>query len=122
MRRCAHGIVADRRAAGAGHGRGVVDAFKFALIGAAYTGSARGPAIGTWAAAGALTTALGPPLGGWLVDTVGWRAIFFINPPLAAAALMLGLRLPVDRAIRSDPLDTRGAGLARSRSRPRATG
>lgn len=83
-----------------------------ALIGAAYTGSARGPAIGTWAAAGALTTALGPPLGGWLVDTVGWRAIFFINLPLAAAALMLGLRLPVDRATRSDPLDTRGAGLA----------
>ena len=52
-----------------------------AIIGAAYTGDARGPAIGTWAAAGALTTALGPVLGGWLVDTVGWRAIFFINLP-----------------------------------------
>jgi MFS family permease len=46
-----------------------------AIVGAAYSGNARGPAIGTWAAAGALTTALGPPLGGWLVDTVGWRSI-----------------------------------------------
>src|SRR3546814_14090606 len=45
-----------------------------AIIGAAYEGETRGPAIGTWAAAGALTTALGPPLGGWLVDSVGWGA------------------------------------------------
>jgi EmrB/QacA subfamily drug resistance transporter len=83
-----------------------------ALIGAAYTGKARGQAIGTWAAAGALTTALGPPFGGWLVDTVGWRAIFLINLPLGAVALLLGLKLPVDRALKPDPLDTRGAGLA----------
>jgi MFS family permease len=40
-----------------------------AIVSAAYTEEMRGPAIGTWAAAGALTTSLGPPLGGWLVDT-----------------------------------------------------
>jgi EmrB/QacA subfamily drug resistance transporter len=84
-----------------------------AIIGAAYRGPARGPAIGTWAAAGALTTALGPPLGGWLVDTLGWRSIFFINLPLGIAALWLASKLPADRGdTRVDPLDRRGAVLA----------
>lgn len=84
-----------------------------AIIGSAYTGEARGPAIGTWAAAGAITTALGPPLGGWLVDSVGWRAIFFINLPIGAMALWLGTKLPSDRPVdRPAPLDTRGAALA----------
>ena len=84
-----------------------------AIVGAAYTGETRGPAIGTWAAAGALTTSLGPPLGGWLVDTVGWRAIFFINLPIAAAALLLGLKLASDRGTdRGEPLDLRGAAFA----------
>ncbi len=84
-----------------------------AIIGSSYTGAARGRAIGTWAAAGALTTALGPPLGGWLVDTVGWRAIFFINLPLAAVAAWLGLQLTRDPGVESsDPLDAAGALLA----------
>lgn len=84
-----------------------------AIIGATYSGDARGPAIGTWAAAGALTTALGPPLGGWLIDVVGWRAIFFINLPVAAVALLLAAKLPADRGIEDcEPLDWRGALLA----------
>lgn len=84
-----------------------------AIIGAAYTGAARGPAIGTWAAAGALTTALGPVLGGWLVDTIGWRAIFFINVPVAAVALVLGFKLPADRfEARAAALDWLGALFA----------
>lgn len=84
-----------------------------AIIGAAYAGDARGPAIGTWAAAGALATALGPPLGGWLVDTVGWRAIFYINLPLGIAAAALALRLPADRGTEhAPPLDRRGSALA----------
>jgi MFS family permease len=73
-----------------------------AIIGAVYTGEARGRAIGTWAAAGALTTALGPPLGGWLVDTIGWRSIFFINLPLAAIAIWLALKLPADHPAEAD--------------------
>ena len=68
-----------------------------AIIGGAYAGEARGRAIGTWAAAGALTTALGPPLGGWLVDAIGWRSIFFINLPVAAIAIWLALKLPADQ-------------------------
>ena len=83
-----------------------------AIIGATYGGEARGPAIGTWAAAGALTTALGPPLGGWLIDVVGWRAIFFINLPIAAVALLLAAKLPADRGIEDcEPLDWHGALL-----------
>ena len=44
-----------------------------AILGAAFTGEARGRAIGTWAGAGALAGALGPLIGGWLIDTTGWR-------------------------------------------------
>lgn len=84
-----------------------------AIIGAAYSGEERGRAIGTWAAAGALTTALGPLVGGWLVDTIGWRAIFFINLPFAAGALWLALKLSVDESTEAElPLDARGALLA----------
>lgn len=97
--------------------QGIAAAFlmpsSLAIIGAAYTEDARGPAIGTWAAAGALTTSLGPPLGGWLVDAVGWRPIFFINLPIAAAALLLASRVPADRgADRAGALDVRGSALA----------
>jgi len=84
-----------------------------AIIGAAYKGEARGRAIGTWAAAGALAIAISRPLGGWLVDAIGWRSIFFINLPLAAVALLLALKLPADRGTRSSaPLDVRGTVLA----------
>ncbi len=92
-----------------GMGAALLVPASLAIIGAAYTGDARGPAIGAWAAAGALTTALGPPLGGWLVDTIGWRSIFFVNLPVAAAALLLGFKLTVDQnPERSAPLDARG--------------
>jgi predicted MFS family arabinose efflux permease len=58
-------------------------------------------------------TVLGPPLGGWLVDFVGWRAIFFINPPIAAMTLMLAVRLPPDGPGRSQArLDISGSALA----------
>ena len=70
-------------------------------------------AIGTWAASAAITTALGPPLGGWLVDAIGWRAIFFINVPIGALALLFGLKLPADAGTASKaPLDLRGGLLA----------
>jgi MFS family permease len=84
-----------------------------ALIGSAYSGKERGRAIGTWAAAAALTTALGPVIGGWLVDAVGWRSIFFINLPLAAVAVALALKLPADRDAETGGLpDIWGPALA----------
>ena len=60
-----------------------------AILGDAFSGEARGRAIGIWAAVGAVAGAIGPVLGGWLIDTVGWRAIFLINLPLAAGAIVL---------------------------------
>jgi MFS family permease len=58
-----------------------------ALIGATFPKDERNRAIGVWAAASALTTAGGPVLGGWLVETFGWQAVFWINPPLAVVAI-----------------------------------
>ena len=84
-----------------------------AIVGSAFSGEARGRAIGTWAGAAALTTAIGPPFGGWLVDTVGWRAIFLLNPPIAALAGWFILRTPADTGRQTGkPLDFGGALLA----------
>jgi EmrB/QacA subfamily drug resistance transporter len=63
-----------------------------AIIAAAFPKAVRGKAIGTWAAASAVTTSLGPPVGGFLIDSLSWRAAFWINIPLAVAALWLTLR------------------------------
>lgn len=49
----------------------------------------RGRAIGTWSGFTSITTVLGPVLGGWLVENISWRAVFFINLPLAALVLAL---------------------------------
>jgi MFS family permease len=62
-----------------------------AILGAAFSGEARGRAIGIWASVGAVMGALGPVLGGWLIDTIGWRSIFLINLPLAAGAIVLAI-------------------------------
>ncbi len=84
-----------------------------ALLGAAFAGEARGRAIGSWAAAGAVAGALGPLLGGWLVEIVGWRAIFLINLPLAGAALWLGWRhVAESREEVRAPLDGLGVAVA----------
>jgi EmrB/QacA subfamily drug resistance transporter len=85
-----------------------------AIISAAFPADERGKAIGTWAGFSALTTAAGPVLGGWLVDALSWRAIFFINVPIAL--LTLGLvfwQLPESRDASEDgTVDWRGAFLA----------
>ena len=51
----------------------------------------RGKAIGTWAGVSAIALALGPLLGGWLTEDVSWRAIFFINIPVAVIAVAVTL-------------------------------
>jgi EmrB/QacA subfamily drug resistance transporter len=63
-----------------------------ALLNAAFQGEKRGRAVGIWAAAGAAAAAVAPLIGGWLVANVGWPAIFYINLPIAAAAILLALR------------------------------
>lgn len=63
-----------------------------ALLNAVYSGEKRGRAVGIWAAAGAAAAAVAPLIGGWLVATVGWPAIFYINLPLALGAIVLATR------------------------------
>lgn len=76
----------------------VVVPASLALIGATYPREERNQAIGVWAAASALTMAVGPILGGWLTETFGWPAVFWINPPLALAAVWLLITFaPSDR-------------------------
>ena len=83
-----------------------------AILGGAFSGEEKGRAIGTWAAIGAIASAVGPPLGGWLVEVVGWRAIFFLNAPVAAAAMVIAWRYVAESAEGEQPLDWVGAALA----------
>src|SRR5262249_46499053 len=57
------------------------------IITQAFPAEQRGTAIGTWAGVSALALAIGPVLGGFLTEVVSWRAIFFINPPIAGGAV-----------------------------------
>ena len=83
-----------------------------AILGNAFSGAARGKAIGTWAAAGAAAGAIGPLVGGWLIDTVGWRSMFLLNVPIAAAAMFLCARyVENSKDARTGSLDWRGAAL-----------
>ncbi|MFL6850228.1 MAG: MFS transporter [Sphingomicrobium sp.] len=63
-----------------------------ALLNSAFSGEKRGRAVGIWAAAGAAAAAVAPLIGGWLVGSVGWPAIFYINLPLALGAIFLAVR------------------------------
>jgi EmrB/QacA subfamily drug resistance transporter len=84
-----------------------------ALISASFGESERGRAIGTWSGFTAITTAIGPVLGGWLIQHLSWRWAFFINLPLAAAVIVVSLwRVPESRAARAGPIDWQGAVLA----------
>jgi EmrB/QacA subfamily drug resistance transporter len=83
-----------------------------ATLGHAFTGEARGKAIGTWAGVGAIAGAVGPPLGGWLVDAIGWRPIFYVNVPVALAAIFIAMRYVEESAEGDLPLDLPGAAAA----------
>ena len=59
------------------------------MLSAAYSGEARGRAIGLWSGFSALTAALGPVIGGWLTQAFSWRYVFVINLPLAVIVLLI---------------------------------
>ena len=69
-----------------------------AIIGTSFDEKSRGQAIGTWSGFTAITAAIGPVLGGWLVEHASWRWAFFINLPPAAAVIAISLwRIPESR-------------------------
>ena len=82
-----------------------------ALIGAIYPRDERNAAVAIWAGASALTTAAGPALGGLLTDTFGWQSVFWINPPVAIAAVgLLTTFAPADHR-EQRRFDLVGAGI-----------
>jgi EmrB/QacA subfamily drug resistance transporter len=83
-----------------------------AIISASIDPADRGRAIGIWAGLSGVTTALGPLVGGWLVDTVGWRWVFWINIPLAVAVVVIALRHVPETKGEQNRLDFGGAGLS----------
>src|SRR6202790_509218 len=63
-----------------------------AIISATFDDASRGRAIGTWSGLTAITTAIRPVTGGWLIEHVSWRAVFFLNVPFAVIVFALSFR------------------------------
>lgn len=105
-------LIAARGAQGAG--AALLVPASLALLRTTFGPDERGRAIGTWAGFTAITAAAGPVLGGWLTDAVSWRAIFFLNVPLAAVVIAILLaRAPADAPPDPEaPLDWPGTVLA----------
>ncbi|WP_223770336.1 MFS transporter [Streptomyces huiliensis] len=76
-----------------GVGGAAMFATSAALLGATYQGRDRGTAFGIWGAVNGAAAAAGPILGGLLTEHIGWEAIFLVNLPIAAAAVLLTLRV-----------------------------
>jgi EmrB/QacA subfamily drug resistance transporter len=85
-----------------------------ALLSSFFDESRRGKAVGAWSAFSAITAAIGPLMGGWLIDEASWRWVFFLNLPLALAVIVISLRsVPESRDEEDDARpDLAGAVLA----------
>ncbi|MEU8138973.1 MFS transporter [Streptodolium elevatio] len=85
-----------------------------AIIQATFHADDRPRAVGAWSGLGGVATAIGPFLGGWLVDSVNWRWIFLINLPLAAVTIVVALKHVPETfdARQSGRFDISGAALA----------
>lgn len=97
-----------------GVGAALLTPGSLALIEATFHPDDRGSAIGAWAGLAGVSTAIGPFLGGWLVEAVSWRLIFLINLPLAAVVAWAARRVPesADPGVKGQRLDYAGAVLA----------
>ncbi len=104
-------LVAARAVQGAG-GALLVPA-SLAIVGASFEGKLRAKAIGAWSALSGTAMAVGPVLGGWLVEEVSWRSAFLISPAMAVVAIPIALRhVPESRIPEVRRLDLAGALLA----------
>jgi EmrB/QacA subfamily drug resistance transporter len=84
-----------------------------AIISTSFDEQSRGQAIGTWSGFTAITAAIGPLLGGWLIEHASWRWVFFINLPLAAAVIGISFwQIPESRSAVARRVDWLGAILA----------
>ncbi|HSB10189.1 MAG TPA: MFS transporter [Blastocatellia bacterium] len=85
-----------------------------AIISSSFGEERRGQAIGTWSGFTAITAAIGPVIGGWLIEHVSWRAVFFINVPIALVVLLISFRYVPESLADQDQkrLDWPGAALA----------
>jgi EmrB/QacA subfamily drug resistance transporter len=75
-----------------GFGAALLVPGSLAIISSSFAEKERGRAIGTWSGFSAITTGIGPLLGGWLIEHVSWRAVFFINLPIAFLVIVIALR------------------------------
>jgi EmrB/QacA subfamily drug resistance transporter len=97
--------------------QGIAAAFlvpgSLAIISACFDEESRGRAIGTWAGFTTITTALGPVLGGWLIEHASWHWVFFINLPIAVAVIAISLwHVPESRSSDAQSIDWLGAIVA----------
>src|SRR6202166_3765637 len=84
-----------------------------AIISTSFDEKSRGQAIGTWSGFTAITTALGPVLGGWLVEHASWRWAFLINLPIAACVIVISFwQVPESHRVSAGRIDWIGALLA----------
>jgi EmrB/QacA subfamily drug resistance transporter len=84
-----------------------------AIISTSFDEKSRGQAIGTWSGFTAITTGIGPVLGGWLVEHASWRWVFLINLPIAAAVIAISVwQIPESRSASAGPVDWLGGLLA----------
>ena len=103
-------LVAARAAQGVG--AALLVPGSLALISASFPEAERGRAIGTWSGFSAMTTAVGPVAGGWLIEHLSWRWAFFVNVPIAALVLLvLFTRVPESRDPGAGRLDWPGTVL-----------
>jgi len=83
------------------------------ILAASFAEDDRARAIGVWSGLAAISGAIGPFLGGWLVDAASWRFVFLINVPITAVTIAITVRhVPESRAAGNAPLDLAGAMLA----------
>lgn len=94
-----------------GVGAALLTPGSLAIISASFAPDDRGPAIGTWSGLAGVTTAIGPLAGGWLVETTGWRGIFWINIPLAIAVVWIAVKHVPETSGDQGRIDYGGAAL-----------